>query len=78
MHARGGALKPLTIELNPVRAGMAAHPRAYSWSSYRAHALGAADALVRFIRFAARSEGRRSSGRKAFFAVPRIRPIDIY
>src|SRR5258708_35582461 len=34
------------IELNPVRAGMVGHPREYSWSSYRTHALGAADALV--------------------------------
>jgi putative transposase len=34
------------IELNPVRAGMAAHPRAYRWSSWRAHATGAEDALV--------------------------------
>ena len=25
------------IELNPVAAGMAAHPRAYAWSSYRAN-----------------------------------------
>ena len=29
------------IELNPVRAGMVYHPRAYRWSSYRAHADGA-------------------------------------
>jgi putative transposase len=35
------------IELNPVRAGMVAHPREYPWSSWRAHALGAADSLVR-------------------------------
>ena len=34
------------IELNPVRAGMVAHPRDYLWSSYRAHMHGAADALV--------------------------------
>jgi putative transposase len=34
------------IELNPVRAGMAKHPRDYPRSSYRAHAMGAADALV--------------------------------
>jgi putative transposase len=34
------------IELNPVRAGMVAHPRDYLWSSWRAHASGAADALV--------------------------------
>lgn len=29
------------IELNPVRAGMVDDPADYSWSSYRAHALGA-------------------------------------
>ena len=34
------------IELNPVRAGMVDHPRAYRWSSWRAHADGAADALL--------------------------------
>ena len=34
------------IEENPVRAGLAAHPGAYPWSSYRANALGEGDALV--------------------------------
>jgi len=34
------------IELNPVRANLAAEPSSYPWSSYRANALGAADALV--------------------------------
>jgi putative transposase len=34
------------IEENPVRAGLAAHPGAYPWSSYRANALGEASALV--------------------------------
>ncbi len=34
------------IELNPVRAGMVDHPRAYRGSSYRAHADGVADALL--------------------------------
>jgi putative transposase len=34
------------IELNPVRAAMAVHPSDYPWSSYRAHALGAADPLA--------------------------------
>ena len=34
------------IELNPVRACMVAHPADYRWSSYRAHAHGAEDALV--------------------------------
>lgn len=28
------------IELNPVRAGMVAHPADYPWSSYRTHAQG--------------------------------------
>jgi putative transposase len=34
------------IELNPVRARMAAHPRDYPWSSFRAHADGQKDMLV--------------------------------
>ena len=34
------------IELNPVRANMAAHPAEYRWSSYRANAQGEANALV--------------------------------
>ena len=34
------------IELNPVRAGMVAHPGEYRWSSYRANAQGEADKLI--------------------------------
>ena len=34
------------IELNPVRAGMVAHPAEYRWSSYRANAQGEASALL--------------------------------
>lgn len=34
------------IELNPVRAGMVAHPRDYPWSSYHANADGKEDVLV--------------------------------
>jgi len=34
------------IELNPVRGGLTAFPGAYSWSSYRATALGMHDLLV--------------------------------
>ncbi len=34
------------IELNPVRACLAASPREYRWSSFRANALGAADPAV--------------------------------
>lgn len=34
------------IELNPVRAGMVAHPADYPWSSYPRNGLGVGDALV--------------------------------
>jgi len=34
------------IELNPVRAGMVAHPGEYRWSSYRSNAQGEEDRLV--------------------------------
>jgi len=34
------------IELNPVRAGMVAHPADYRWTSYRANAQGEADGLA--------------------------------
>jgi len=34
------------IELNPVRAGMAAHPGEYRWSSFHCTALGRPDSLV--------------------------------
>ena len=34
------------IEMNPVRAGMVDRPDDYPWSSYRANALGAFDALL--------------------------------
>ncbi|MCK7582315.1 MAG: hypothetical protein MZV65_46460 [Chromatiales bacterium] len=35
------------IELNSVRAGLVEAPGEYPWSSYRANALGSADALIR-------------------------------
>jgi len=35
------------IELNPVSAGMVAHPTDYRWSSYRANAEGGPDPLVK-------------------------------
>jgi len=34
------------IELNPVRAGMVAHPSVYAWSSYARNALGGSNALI--------------------------------
>jgi putative transposase len=47
VHARRHLLACMRyIEENPLRAGLAAHPGAYPWSSYRANALGEDDALV--------------------------------
>jgi len=47
VHARAHLLSCMRyIEENPVRAGLAAHPGAYPWSSYRANALGEDNALV--------------------------------
>jgi putative transposase len=47
VHARRHLLACMRyIEENPVRAGLAAHPGDYPWSSYRANALGEKDALL--------------------------------
>ena len=47
VHARRYVLACMRyIELNPVRAGLVRDPGRYPWSSFRANALGAADALV--------------------------------
>lgn len=35
------------IELNPVRAGMVAHPAEYRWSSYQANAQGTPDTMLK-------------------------------
>ena len=37
------------IELNPVRAGMVAHPRDYQWSSYRHHVMETVDEQFQII-----------------------------
>jgi putative transposase len=61
------------IELNPVRAGMAAHPRDYLWSSYRANAEGKPDALVNthaLYRAIDKDEQQRRIGYRALFKVP--------
>ena len=47
VHARRHLLACMRyIEENPVRAGLAARPGEYPWSSYRANALGEDDALL--------------------------------
>lgn len=56
------------IELSPVRAGLARHPRDHVWSSYRANGDGKADALVSphalYRRLASEDSERRATYRK--------------
>jgi len=60
------------IELNPVRAGLVRHPAHYRWSSYRANALGEADALVTphalYCALGRSGEERRAAYRAGFRA----------
>lgn len=61
------------IELNPVRAGMVAHPREYRWSSWRAHARGAADPLAAehpIYRALGGDAAARQRAYRALFAAP--------
>jgi putative transposase len=58
------------IELNPVRAKMVEHPRRYRWSSYAAHAQGAADPLANehpVYRALGRSRTERQEAYRALF-----------
>ncbi len=58
------------IELNPVRARLADHPRDYPWSSYAAHALGKPDELVGdhpLFRRLGRSKAERQKAYRALF-----------
>ena len=58
------------IEMNPVRAGMVAHPRDYRWSSYRAHAEGVVDGLLsahEIYRRLGRSEAERQAAYRQLF-----------
>jgi putative transposase len=58
------------IDLNPVRAGLARHPRQYRWSSYRALAEGATDPLVAahplYLALGRSAETRRRAYRELF------------
>lgn len=58
------------IELNPVRAGMVAHPADYRWSSYRVNAQGEADALVTahglYLGLGLEADSRQSAYRELF------------
>lgn len=58
------------IELNPVRAGMVAHPADYRWSSYRANAQGEDDGLVTahdvYLRLGSAAHDRQAAYRELF------------
>lgn len=58
------------IELNPVRAGMVAHPSEYRWSSYHYNALGRADVLLtqqlEYRRLGKTDEARQAAYRQLF------------
>lgn len=58
------------IELNPVRAGMVAHPGEYRWSSYRAHAYGESSPMLTahpvFRALATNPEQRADAYRELF------------
>ncbi len=59
-------------ELNPVRAGMVAHPGDYPWSSYRANAMGNDDRILTphslYRRLGRSAEVRQSTYRQLFRA----------
>ena len=69
------------IELNPVRAGLVEHPRAYPWSSYPANAFGATDTLVtphaRYQELGANANDRRRAYRELCGALPDSTLADI-
>jgi len=60
------------IELNPLRAGMVAHPRDYRWSSYRCNAEGKANLLIKshdeYERLGMTMVERRAAYRELFSA----------
>jgi len=60
------------IEMNPVRAGLVRHPAHYRWSSFRANALGEADALLTphalYCALGRNGEERRAAYRAGFRA----------
>lgn len=68
------------IELNPVRAGMVAHPRDYPWSSHRANAEGVALRVLtpheRYLALGTDAEQRRVAYRDLFKAALPTEEID--
>jgi len=69
-----------TIESAPVRARLAAGAAEYRWSSYRHHAHGSEDAVVRdhpcYFKLGATQGGRQSAYRELFRQLPPERKTD--
>jgi putative transposase len=63
------------IELNPVRAGMVAHPKDFPWSNYRANAEGEPDDLVT-PHLEYRRLGANASERKIAYRTLVKEPLD--
>jgi putative transposase len=66
------------IEANPVRAGMAARPEDFRWSSYRANALGEPDPLLTphpaYLALGRGAYAASAASRLSTSAAPRARP----
>jgi REP-associated tyrosine transposase len=76
VHAQAHLLACMRyVEENPVRAGLARHPAAYRWSSYRANALGEGDPLVTPHPHYC-SLGRSPEERRAAYAALFVRRAD--
>lgn len=62
------------IELNPVRAGLAAGPGDYPWTSFPANACGCPDPLLSphpvYVALGSTAEGRQASYRRLFDVAP--------
>ena len=58
------------IEMNPIRAGMVAHPAEYQWSSYRSNAQGEASSLiephVHYLKLGLEESDRKENYRTLF------------
>jgi REP-associated tyrosine transposase len=71
VHAEGYLLACMRyVELNPVRAGLAATPEQYRWSSYRGNALGDANGFLNehplYAALGADADARRTAYRELF------------
>jgi len=68
------------VEMNPVRAGLVELPETYRWSSYRAHAFGARDAVIAphalYDALALTSEGRQQVWREVCAPAVKVEQLE--